>query len=78
MGLPCGGADRGDVVVVGDSIFDVRAAHAIGARSVAVCTGWTDAAVLAQERPTLLLEELDPLADWLVALDILPAQSADI
>ena len=62
---------RDRVVVVGDSIHDIRAAQAIGARSVAVCTGWTPSDVLKTERPTLLKESLDPGGDWLRELHLL-------
>ena len=30
-----------DVVVIGDTQHDITAAHAVGARAVAVATGWT-------------------------------------
>jgi phosphoglycolate phosphatase len=64
---------REGVVVVGDSIHDIRAAHAIGALSVAVCTGWTSADILERERPTLLKECLDSEGDWLRELQLLNA-----
>jgi phosphoglycolate phosphatase-like HAD superfamily hydrolase len=64
---------REEVVVVGDSVYDVRAAQSIGARSVAVCTGWTDASVLAAENPTLLLDALDTDLAWLHELDLIRA-----
>jgi phosphoglycolate phosphatase-like HAD superfamily hydrolase len=56
------------VWVVGDTPLDVRCARAIGARAVAVCTGWHGREELADTRPDLLLDDLsDPaplLARW--------------
>jgi phosphoglycolate phosphatase-like HAD superfamily hydrolase len=54
------------LVVVGDSEHDVLCGKSIGARSVAVCTGWTPAPVLASLRPHALL---DDLSDTSRALD---------
>jgi phosphoglycolate phosphatase-like HAD superfamily hydrolase len=54
--------------VIGDTPLDVRCARAIGARAVAVATGWHTAEELDQHRPDLLLADLaDPaplLACW--------------
>jgi phosphoglycolate phosphatase len=54
--------------VVGDTPLDVRCARSIGARAVAVATGWHSLEVLAAEEPDLLLADLsDPsrlLALW--------------
>ena len=46
------------LVVVGDSEHDVLCGRAVGARSVAVCTGWTSASVLRSLRPDALLDDL--------------------
>ena len=47
--------------VVGDTPLDVRCARSIGARAVAVATGWHSLEVLAAEQPDLLLTDLsDP------------------
>jgi phosphoglycolate phosphatase-like HAD superfamily hydrolase len=52
-------ADR--IWVVGDTPLDVRCARAIGARAVAVATGWHSHEELAASRPDLLLTDLsDP------------------
>ncbi len=49
------------VWVIGDTPLDIRCARCIGARSVAVATGWHDSAELAQHRPDVLVENLsDP------------------
>jgi phosphoglycolate phosphatase-like HAD superfamily hydrolase len=56
------------VWVVGDTPLDIRCARAIGARAVAVLTGWHTHAELADHAPDLLLADLaDPaplLACW--------------
>jgi phosphoglycolate phosphatase len=50
---------RGEQVsVVGDTPLDVRCARAIGARAVAVATGWHSLDILAAEQPDLLLADL--------------------
>jgi pyrophosphatase PpaX len=46
------GADPADTVYVGDSPFDLRAAHAAGMASIAVCWGAFRQADLERERPT--------------------------
>jgi len=67
------GADRGrarlgvevprqDVWVVGDSPYDVRAGRAIGARTIAVLTGWSSREELEGESPDLLVDTLEALA----------------
>jgi phosphoglycolate phosphatase-like HAD superfamily hydrolase len=54
--------------VVGDTPLDVRCARSIGARAVAVATGWHSLDILAAEQPDLLLADFrDPaplLALW--------------
>jgi phosphoglycolate phosphatase-like HAD superfamily hydrolase len=56
------------VWVVGDTPLDVRCARAIGAKAVAVCTGWHGRDELARHGPDLLFDDLsDPgelLARW--------------
>lgn len=56
------GRVRNDRVwVIGDTPLDVRCARAIGARVVAVATGWHTVEELAAHRPDLLLTDLsDP------------------
>ena len=46
------------LVVVGDSEHDVLCSRTIGARAVAVCTGWTAVEILSAHRPDVLLEDL--------------------
>ncbi len=54
------------VWVIGDTPLDIRCARAIGARAVAVATGWISRNDLAQHAPDLLL---DDLADPTLLLD---------
>jgi phosphoglycolate phosphatase-like HAD superfamily hydrolase len=52
------------VWVIGDTPLDIRCARSIGARAVAVCTGWHCREELAEHQPDLLLTDLsdpDPL-----------------
>jgi phosphoglycolate phosphatase-like HAD superfamily hydrolase len=46
------------VWVIGDTPLDVRCARAIGARAVAVATGWHSVDELAAAEPDLLLNDL--------------------
>jgi phosphoglycolate phosphatase-like HAD superfamily hydrolase len=53
------------VWVIGDTPLDILCARCIGARSVAVATGWHDSKELAQYRPDVLVEDLgDPGPLW--------------
>jgi phosphoglycolate phosphatase-like HAD superfamily hydrolase len=47
-----------EVIAVGDSAEDVRAAHANGFRSISVGTGWTDHALLRSLEPDLFVDDL--------------------
>ncbi len=54
--------------VIGDTPLDISCARSIGARAVAVATGWHSLEVLAAERPDLLFTDLtdaSPLLDRL-------------
>jgi phosphoglycolate phosphatase len=48
----------GQLVLVGDSEHDVLCGRSVGARAVAVGTGWTPAAILRSLRPHAFLEDL--------------------
>jgi phosphoglycolate phosphatase len=50
--------DAGDVWVIGDTPLDVQCARAIGAKSVAVATGWHPIEELAGHKPDYLLADL--------------------
>ncbi|MEK7129815.1 MAG: HAD family hydrolase [Patescibacteria group bacterium] len=48
-----------DIVVVGDTVHDIRAGIAIGAKTIAVTTGLHgDRVILAKEKPDLLVDSL--------------------
>lgn len=55
--------DEVPVVLIGDSIYDIRCAHEIGAFSIGVLTGWTDAETLEAEETHLIASGL-PEIDW--------------
>ena len=65
-----GAVDPGRTWVIGDTPLDVRCARAVGARAVAVATGWHSRDELAASQPDLLL---DDLADPTPFLDCLTA-----
>ena len=59
------GAAPGDtLVVVGDTVLDIEAAHANGALCVAVTTGGDDRATLAAAGADLVLDSLAELPPW--------------
>ena len=53
-----GSPDLEQVWVIGDTPFDIRCARAIGARALAVATGWHSLHDLAAEQPDLVLADL--------------------
>ncbi|HEY8505762.1 MAG TPA: HAD family hydrolase [Gemmataceae bacterium] len=59
--------DPSDVWVVGDTPLDVRCARAIGAKAVAVATGWHSPEELAAARPDWLLADFSDPAELLAA-----------
>jgi phosphoglycolate phosphatase len=54
-------ADASAVVMVGDTIFDVEAAHNAGIDSIAVCSGAHSPERLAEARPTFLFASLQEI-----------------
>ena len=52
--------DPQDVIVVGDTVHDIRCAKAIGAKAVAVATGGVSSSDLEAARPDVLLDDLAP------------------
>jgi phosphoglycolate phosphatase-like HAD superfamily hydrolase len=56
------GVTFAEIWVIGDTIMDVNAAHAIGAKAVAAATGGTSASELAVSQPEILVEDLTDLA----------------
>lgn len=67
------------VVVIGDSVYDVRSARACAARAVAVATGHTTREVLATEGPDCLLDNLDCTEEAVAALlEAVPEKSVQM
>jgi phosphoglycolate phosphatase-like HAD superfamily hydrolase len=65
----CNGATKPDRIwVIGDTPLDVRCARAIGARAVAVATGWHSREELAGCEPDLLLNDLSDATELLKRL----------
>ncbi|CAN5387586.1 HAD family hydrolase [soil metagenome] len=57
-----------NIWVIGDTPLDIRCARAIGARAVAVATGWDDATILSAANPDLLLNDLSDPTPFLTML----------
>lgn len=53
-----GDSATADIVVIGDTPEDVQCGHAIGAKVVAVCTGFHDRSALEAEQPTSVHDDL--------------------
>ncbi len=53
-----GKVDPADIWVIGDTPLDVECARSIGARVLAVATGWHSLEILADAKPDLLLADL--------------------
>ena len=58
--------DPKELVMVGDGPQDVLCGKSVGARTVAVSTGYTPGPFLRELRPDLLLEDLAKLPDTVV------------
>ncbi len=56
--------ERRDVVVIGDTPYDVRAARACGVRVIAVATGVIGRAELAEAEPDAVMDTLAELPAW--------------
>ena len=62
-----GSVDPGRIYVIGDTPYDVKCARAIGAKAVAVLTGYHDRAEMTDCAPDVLLDDLSdptPLLDF--------------
>lgn len=57
-----------DVVIIGDSIYDVRCGVPYGATTIAVASGKTSAETLRAENPTFLFENVDDLGAVMKAI----------
>lgn len=51
--------DRKNIWIIGDSIYDIRCAHANNLCSLAVCTGLTSRKELEQENPDFIVDNLE-------------------
>jgi phosphoglycolate phosphatase-like HAD superfamily hydrolase len=57
--------DAGDVWVIGDTPLDVQCARAVGAKVVAVATGWHPIEELAEHNPDYLFADLSEAEELL-------------
>lgn len=57
------------VLVIGDTPFDVQCAHAIGARSLAVCSGYSTREEIEAAKPMYIMEDLQQITLVLAILD---------
>lgn len=62
------GAAMDEMVVIGDTPFDIECAHAIGARAIAVATGSHDVAELSEARADVVFQDLSDTEAVLAAL----------
>jgi phosphoglycolate phosphatase-like HAD superfamily hydrolase len=53
--------DKNDTWIIGDSIYDVRCAHANKLHSLAVCTGLTPRKVLERENPEFIVDTFEDI-----------------
>ncbi|MDR2771607.1 MAG: haloacid dehalogenase-like hydrolase [Clostridiales Family XIII bacterium] len=58
-----------DCILIGDGVYDIRCAKRIGARHIAVATGWTPAEILAAESPEYLFADLADTARVVAAMN---------
>ncbi|HVR44320.1 MAG TPA: HAD family hydrolase [Thermoanaerobaculia bacterium] len=56
------------VVIIGDSIWDIRCGVPHGATTIAVASGRTPAADLRAENPDHLFESMEPTEEWMKAI----------
>jgi phosphoglycolate phosphatase-like HAD superfamily hydrolase len=57
-----------DVVLIGDSVYDIKTARACGYRVISVCTGFTPAELLREAKPDAIFKDL---SDTKAVLDII-------
>jgi phosphoglycolate phosphatase-like HAD superfamily hydrolase len=61
-----------DSVIIGDGVYDIRCAKRIGARHIAVATGFTPIGTLAAEAPEYLFADLSDTARVVAAMNGMP------
>jgi phosphoglycolate phosphatase-like HAD superfamily hydrolase len=66
-----------DVVIIGDSVYDIHCAKRLGARHIAVASGFTAAETLAAEEPEYLFDDLSDTARVITALNGARVDSGD-
>ncbi|KPV63287.1 MAG: putative phosphatase [Candidatus Bathyarchaeota archaeon BA1] len=54
-----------DCAIVGDSVVDIRAGKAAGAKTIAVLTGLFDEKSLKQEKPDIIIRSITQLSSYL-------------
>lgn len=57
-----------DLIIIGDTIYDIECGKASGATTVAVATGWTDAETLLQHNPDYFFHELSDTNNFLYSI----------
>lgn len=64
-----GGTFQGKkIVIIGDTPADVTCGRGVGARSIAVLTGWSDRAIIEAEQPDFIFEDLTDTEGVLAAI----------
>jgi phosphoglycolate phosphatase-like HAD superfamily hydrolase len=58
-----------NIVVIGDGVYDIRSAKRIGAKNIAVATGWTSAETLSAEAPDYLFKDLSDTTRVIAAIN---------
>ena len=51
--------DKNDTWIIGDSVYDIRCAHANNLHSLAVCTGLTPRSALEKEKPEFIVDTFE-------------------
>ena len=59
------GADKKDIVMVGDRLFDLEAANAVGVDAIGVLYGYGDEAELKAYSPKYIVKSVDELSTLL-------------
>jgi phosphoglycolate phosphatase len=57
-----------EIVIIGDTIHDVGCGKTIGARTIAVGTGWVDRETLLASKPDFYFENMSDTAAWVRAI----------
>jgi len=60
--------DYSDMVIIGDTVYDIECARVVGAVSIAVGTGWAEKDILLEKEPDYYF---DDLSDTAAVMDII-------